>query len=455
MSRNENAGAKPVSKPDDAGSKSRRDFIRASGMAVAAGGVLAGGLSVARGAHSFGSDTIKIGLIGCGGRGSGAAVQAMNTSGGGVKLVAMADAFENRLQQSFRTINGKHPDKVDVPMDRRFIGFDAYKSVLESDIDMVLLATPPGFRPLHFEAAVKAKKHIFMEKPVAVDAPGVRRVLEANKSALEHNLAVAVGLQRRHERAYMETIQKLQDGAIGDINLTRAYWNGGGVWVRPRENGQTELEYQMRNWYYFTWLCGDHIDEQHIHNLDVINWLKNGYPVSANGMGGRQVRNGTDNGQIFDHHFVEFTYEDGSKMYSQCRHIRNCWNSVSEHAHGSKGTADISGGKIYDTAGKLTWKTEGARGGHQQEHHDLFAAIRGGARPNEAEYGAKSTMTAILGRMATYSGQKINWDVAINSDLALADVDAFKGYDDEAPVKPDAEGRYEVAMPGDKNRRYF
>ncbi len=442
------AGQKAAESQRAQAGNTRRDFIRTSSLAVAAGGVLAGGLSVARGAHPYGSDTIKVGLIGCGGRGTGATDQAMNTSGGDVKLVAMADAFENRLQQSYRTINGKHPDKTDVPKDRRFTGFDAYKNVLECDIDMVLLATPPGFRPLHFEAAVNAGKHVFMEKPVGVDAPGIRRVLEANETAKAHNLAVAVGLQRRHERAYMETIAQLQDGAIGDINLTRVYWNGAGVWVRPREDGQTELEYQMRNWYYFTWLCGDHIDEQHIHNLDVGNWLKNGYPVEANGMGGRQVRTGLDNGQIYDHHFVEFTYADGSKMFSQCRHIPGCWNAVSEHAHGSKGTADISGGKIYDQEGKLTWNTNGSRGGHQQEHHDLFAALRRGDRPNEAEYGAKSTMTAILGRMATYSGQKVTWESAINSDLMLANVDELTSYDDTAPVLPDDAGAYEVATPG-------
>ncbi|MFP6620353.1 MAG: Gfo/Idh/MocA family oxidoreductase, partial [Pirellulaceae bacterium] len=344
-----------------------------------------------------------------------------------------------------------HNEKVVVTKDQQFVGFDAYKNVLESDADLVILATPPGFRPLHFEAAVKAGKNVFMEKPVAVDAPGVRRVLAAAKVAKEKGLSVQVGLQRRHEVAYKETIGQLQDGAIGDINLMRAYWNGGGVWVRPRQESQTELEYQMRNWYYFNWLCGDHIDEQHIHNLDVINWLKKGFPVSAQGQGGREVRDGKDHGQIFDHHFVEYTYGDGSKLFSQCRHIRNCWNSVSEHAHGSKGYADIGGGKIYNTKGEMTWRTQGKRGGHQEEHHDLFRELRAGRIPNEAEYGAKSTMTSILGRMATYSGKNIKWDDAINSPHSLADVDSMKNYDGEAPVKPDADGNYPIPKPGTTN----
>jgi predicted dehydrogenase len=414
---------------------------------IVAGGAAANTLSVARGAHAFGTDTIKVGLIGCGGRGTGATIQALNTKGE-VNLVAMADAFGDRLQSSFRSIQSKHGAKVDVPEDRRFVGFDAYKQVLQADIDMVILATPPGFRPLHFEAAVKAGKHVFMEKPVAVDAPGVRRVLAAAQEAKKKDLAVAVGLQRRHEVAYKETIAQLQDGAIGDINLTRCYWNGGGVWVRPRQAAQTELEYQMRNWYYFNWLCGDHITEQHIHNLDVMNWLKNDFPVEANGQGGREVRDGIDHGEIFDHHFVEFTYADGSKMYSQCRHIRNCWNSVSEAAHGSKGNCDISGGKIYDLSGEMTWNTEGSRSGHQQEHHDLFEVIRRGERPMEAEYGAKSSMTSILGRMVTYSGKKILWEDAINSNIKLADVDSFHSYEDEAPVQPNDEGRYATPIPG-------
>jgi predicted dehydrogenase len=361
----------------------------------------------------------------------------------------MADAFDDRMQASLRGLS-RYGDKVDVPKDRQFTGFDAYKHVLESDIDLVLIATPPGFRPLHFEAAVNAGKHIFMEKPVAVDAAGVRRVLATAKTSKDKNLLVQVGLQRRHEPRYRETIQRLQDGMIGDINLTRVYWNGAGVWTRPRKPEQTEMEYQMRNWYYFNWLCGDHIVEQHIHNLDVINWLKGSAPISANGQGGREVRTGQDNGQIFDHHFVEFTYEDGSKMFSQCRHIPNCWNSVSEHAHGSKGTANISGQLIRDANGEKLWSYgRGGGDGHQQEHHDLFADIRKGILPNEAEYGAMSTMTSILGRMATYSGKQIDMKDALASEIVIAPVDKFTSYDDTPPVVPDENGNYPIPVPGE------
>ena len=426
---------------------SRRNFIKKSSLLVA-GGAVAGQLAVAKSAHAFGSDEIKIGLIGCGGRGSGAADQAMNTEGA-TKLVAMADAFQDKITSSLRGINAKHPGQVDVPAERQFAGFDAYKNVLETDCDIVILATPPGFRPVHFEAAVNAGKHVFMEKPVAVDPAGVRRVLAAAEKAKEKNLAVAVGLQRRHEKRYRETIQRLQDGAIGDIILTRAYWNGGGVWTRPRQAGQTEMEYQMRNWYYFNWLCGDHIVEQHIHNLDVINWLMNGYPVKAQGQGGRQVRTGIDNGEIYDHHMIEFTYADGSKMLSQCRHQRNCWNSVSEHVHGTKGSADIGGARIRDADGKTIYSYgRGGGGGHQEEHHDLFADLRKGIHPMEAEYGALSSMTSIFGRMATYSGQELDWNEALNSEVIASPIDKYTSMDDTPPTTPDEDGRYPIPVPG-------
>ncbi len=435
-------------------SPSRRNFLKGGSMMLAGSAIVGGNLSVARGAHVFGSDMINIGLVGCGGRGTGAAIQALNTTGGGVKLVAMADVFENNIQTAYRTIKGKHPEKVDVD-DNRFIGFDAYKQLLQTDADFVILATPPGFRPIQFEAAVEAGKHIFMEKPVATDAPGVRRILAANQKAKEKGIAVQVGLQRHHEYRYQECIDKLQNGAIGDLLFARAYWNGGGVWVRPRTPEQTELEYQMRNWYYFTWLCGDHIDEQHIHNLDVINWLVQGHPVEAQGQGGRQVRKGVDHGQIFDHHMVEFTYPNGFKLLSQCRHMQGCWNSVSEHVLGSAGSADISNALIRDSKGNKTWQSEAieVKGkGWQQEHHDFFAAIRKGDVPNEGDYGAHSTMTAILGRMATYSGKVVKWDDAINSGIQLADTDAMHSFDDPAPISPDEDGQYPVPVPGSKTK---
>lgn len=422
---------------------SRRDFMKTSATAALGAGLLG---SLSPRAFAGGDETIRIGLVGCGGRGTGAAGQAMNTKGP-TKLVAMGDVFPDHLQRSHRSLARQHSDKVEVPEDRQFIGFDAYQKVLDSDIDLVILATPPGFRPIQFEAAVKAGKNVFMEKPLASDAPGVRRILEANKLAKKKGLAVAVGLQRRHEDRYKQTLQRIHDGAIGDVVALRVYWNGGGVWDprKTRDEVRSEMEYQVRNWYYYTWLCGDHIVEQHIHNLDVGNWVKGAYPVTAYGVGGREVRTDPKYGQIFDHHDVEYVFEDGSRMFSQCRHIRNCWNSVSEHAHGTKGTADLSG-FIAPYDGEKWRYGRGGGGGHQQEHHDLFADLRAGRTPNEGDYGAYSTLTAIMGRMATYSGKPIQWDDALNCKKSLLP-ETF-AWDAEPPVLPDENGRYPVPVPG-------
>ena len=436
-------------------STSRRTFLRNSSLLVAGGAMVGGQISIARAAHAFGSDTVKIGMIGCGGRCTQAVQQAMNTTGGEVKLVAMADAFEDRLAGSLRGIKGQKPKNVDVPQDKQFVGLDAYKGVVASDCDIVFMASPPGFRPVHFEAAIAAGKHVFAEKPVAVDAAGVRKFLAANEEAKKKGLAVAIGLQRRHERKYMATVKAIQDGAIGDIVLARAYWNGDKPWWKARQDGQTEMEYQMRNWYNFNWVCGDHIVEQHIHNLDVINWIKNGYPVTAQGQGGCQYYTGKEFGEIYDHHFVEFKYADGTVMLSQCRHQPDTWTSVSEHCHGTKGYADVSGSKIYDAEGKIIHnfspRTEEERDlsqGHQQEHHDLFADLRAGKIADEGEWGAKSTMTAILGRMATYSGKPIKWDDALKSEVVISPVEKYTSFADTPPTLPDETGYYARPTPG-------
>jgi predicted dehydrogenase len=369
----------------------------------------------------------------------------------------MADTFSDRLEGSLKVLQAQEglKDRIDVPDDRKFVGFDAYQKAIDAGPDLVILATPPGFRPIHFEAAVKAGKHVFMEKPVATDAPGVRRVLAAAEESKKKNLGVGVGLQRRHQKIYLETIKRLQDGAIGDMVAARVYWNGSTPWVHKREDLEkkygrklSEMEYQMRNWYYFTWICGDHIVEQHIHNMDVINWLKGAYPVKANGMGGCQVRKGKDYGETFDHHAVEFEYADGSRMFSQCRHIPNCWTSVSEHVQGTKGTCDIGRGSIKFTQGE-PWRYRAATRDpdpYQVEHDDLFASIRAGKPINEAEAGAKSSMTAILGRMCTYSGREITWDAAINSKIDLQP----EQYSFDATPKsvPDADGLYPLPVPG-------
>jgi predicted dehydrogenase len=431
---------------------SRRYFLKTSTVAATAAAAVSS-LNAVQAAHTSYDETVRLGLIGCGGRGTGAADQAMNTEGP-TKLIAMADAFDDRMQGSINTLSRKHKEKVDVPKERQFVGFDAYQKLLDQDIDIVLIATPPGFRPLHFEAAVNAGKHVFAEKPVAVDAAGVRRFLAAVEESKKKNLLVQIGLQRRHERAYMETIDRLQNGAIGNIVAARAYWNGGGVWTRNRQEGQTEMEYQMRNWYYFNWLCGDHIVEQHIHNLDVINWLMGTHPVKGQGQGGRQVRTSKEHGEIYDHHMVEFSYGEtpygnDTLMLSQCRHIQKCWNQVDEYAHGSNGFCHIGAARIFDNKGNEVWSYgRGGRGGHQQEHHDLFADLRAGKRPNEGEYGAHSTMTSIMGRMCTYSGQELTWDQAINSDVVISPVEKFHSFTDTPPVLPNEDMTYDIPMPG-------
>jgi len=420
----------------------RRGFLSSTGATL--GAVAATGLVTDRLAFAQASDTLKIALVGCGGRGSGAANQALSVPG--TKLIAMADAFKDRLEGSLNNLKQSKGAQVDVPPDRQFVGLDGFKQAIAL-ADVVILATPPGFRPFHFEEAIRQGKHVFMEKPVATDGPGVRRVLAAAEEAKKKNLKVGVGLQRHHQPGYLETLKRLHDGAIGDITSLRVYWNDGGVWVNPRKPGQSEMEFQLRNWYYFNWLCGDHIVEQHIHNLDVGCWIKNAYPVRAFGMGGRQVRTAKEYGEIFDHHAVEYEFADGTRMYSQCRHIRGCWSSVSEHCVGTKGDADVSG-HIIRAKGADAWRFRGQRGvdPYQQEHDDLFAAIRANTPYNEAFNGAKSSLVAIMGRMSTYSGVPIDWDAALNSNISLApDTLAWNA----APKsQPDAEGFYAIAVPG-------
>lgn len=398
------------------------------------------------GVFGAGDTSIKLALVGCGGRGSGAANQALN-AGEDVKLVAMADVDPDRLLSSLSSLRKLHPDRVDVPPERQFEDFDGFKKAI-AEADVVILATPPGFRPQHFEEAVRQGKHAFLEKPVATDVPGVKRILEAAKLARTKGLKVGVGLQRRHQPGYQEAVKRIRDGAVGDIRAMRCYWDGNAREGKERLPGESELAYQIRNWYYFTWLSGDHIVEQHIHNIDVMAWIKGQHPVRAQGMGGRQVRNLKINGQIYDHHFVEFEYADGTRMYSQCRQIRGCWASVSEHVTGSMGTANLGNSKAFTIEGKNPWvhRLKQREDGHQLEHYPLFDAIRNNKDHFEAETGAYSTMTAILGRMATYSGKVVEWDEAMTSNLKL--VPDIRNWQDTPPVMPDDEGWYPVAVPG-------
>jgi myo-inositol 2-dehydrogenase / D-chiro-inositol 1-dehydrogenase len=422
--------------------QSRRDFLKSSAGVVAASTMAGSFLSSA--VYAGADETLKVALIGCGGRGSVACVQALSTAGP-VKLIAVADAFEDNARSSIASIKAKHPNRVEVAEDHIFVGFDAYKKALATDADVVILATPPGFRPIHFEAAVAAGKQIFMEKPVATDAPGVRQVLAANEIAKQKNLKVAVGLQRHHEPKYIETVKRIQGGELGKLELMRVYWNGDRPWVRPRKPGQTEMEYQMRNWYYFLWLCGDHILEQHIHNLDVANWVKGGPPIRAQGQGGRQVH-GKESGEIYDHHSVEFTYPDGMTLISQCRQMPNCWNSISEHAHGPGSYAEISAGMINKADGTKWHWTEDHTDPYQIEHDDFFAAIRNNKPYTEVVNGAHSTMTAIMGRMATYSGQEIHWNQALNAQISV--MPTKFDFHADPPTLPDEDGSYPIPHPG-------
>jgi predicted dehydrogenase len=433
----------------------RRGFLRTTG-AAAAGGALLGTLSPERFAHAVGgTDELKVALVGAGGRGSGACNQALSTyEQGPIKLVAIADVHEDRLKGALGNFQKTHGARVDVPQERQFLGFDAYKKAIET-CDVAILATPPGFRPMMFEEAIRQGKHVFMEKPVATDAAGVRKVLAAAEEAKKKNLKVGVGLQRHHHAGYIETLKRIHDGQIGDIVAMRCYWNGNRPWQNKRADLEkkygrklTEMEYQLRNWYYFTWICGDHIVEQHIHNIDVINWVKKGPPVKAHAMGGREISNGgPDDGEIYDHFAVEFEYADGSICNSFCRHQKvPDWNSVSEHVVGTKGRCDVSGHKIF---GENQWrfKPEGApKDPYQQEHDDLFAAIRNNTPFSEAEYGAASTMTAILGRMAAYSGKALDYKTALESKIELLPKEL--GFDKPAPVNPGPNGLYPRAVPG-------
>ena len=423
---------------------SRRSFLVGSTQTLA-GAALVGSLTLSRSAHAAGSDEIKVALIGCGGRGTGAAVQCLNVPDR-IKLVAVADAFLDRAEAAAQQLKKHHPDRVDLPRERIFSGLEAYQQALGCGADLVLLCEPPGFRPAHYRAAVEAGKHVFMEKPVCIDAPGFRSVMETNQLADQKKLKVVVGLNIRHDPRYGETVQRIHDGAIGPLRLLRAYGNNAGVWVRQRQPGQTELAYQMRNWYYFVWLSGDLNVEQHVHMLDLANWAKgNQHPVEANGMGGRQVRKGKDFGHIYDHHFVEYTYADSTKLYSQCRHMANVWGSGSVDLHGLQGTANC-GGRIE---GPQAWTYSGPKvEGHQQEHIDLIKAIRADAPHNEGYYGATSSMTAVLGRMATYSGQVVRWDDAVAK--GPDEMPAQLAWDAPPRILPDAVGSYEhaVAVPG-------
>ncbi len=396
-------------------------------VATAAGAAALLSYGRVRSAQAAGSDEIRVGLIGCGGRGTGAAEQALRAASG-VKLVAMGDLFKDRLEGSLKALSSKGlGDAVSVAPDHQFVGFDAYEKVIASDVNYIIIATPPGMKAHQIKAAVAAGKHIFTEKPMAVDGPTMRACFEAGAEAKKKNLALGVGLQRHHSPRYLESMKRIHGGALGEIVSGRCYWNMGSLWMKPRKPEWTDMEWQFRNWLYFTWLSGDHIVEQHIHNIDVISWGIGAHPVAAVALGGRQVRTETAYGHIFDHFAVDFEYPKDVHVMSLCRQIPGCENDISEHLVGTKGRFDSKvaqdGGSERGfgiTTGKKMWQApKDPRDPYLQEHIDLIESIRKGKPYNEMQAAGESNMSAIMGRMAAYTGKRVTWEQALNSKESL------------------------------------
>jgi predicted dehydrogenase len=417
----------------------RRDFLAVSAGLASASLLLPGVLPAV---HAAGSDTLRIGLIGCGNRGTGAAEQALKADSN-VKLVAMGDVFKDKADDCLKRLRG-HDEiggKIDVKPECCFDGFDAYKKVIASGVDVVLLTTPPGFRPIHLKAAVEANKHVFCEKPMAVDAPGLRSVMASGREAKRRNLALVAGFCYRYERAKREVMKRVHAGAIGEMVALQCTYNTGALWHRKREAGWDDMTWQLRNWPYFTWLSGDHICEQACHSLDKMAWaMKDEPPIKAVGTGGRQTRTEPEYGHIFDHHAVVFEYKSGVKLFHCCRQQKHCKVDVSDHIFGTLGTAHIMSHVI---TGKNPYrhrrKPDDRDDMYQNEHNDLFASIRAGKPINDGEWMAQSTLMAIMGRMATYTGQEITWEMALNSKEDLSPARYEFG---PLPVAP-------VAQPGE------
>jgi myo-inositol 2-dehydrogenase/D-chiro-inositol 1-dehydrogenase len=372
---------------------------------------------------------LRAGVIGCGGRGTGAAINFLN-SGPNLQIVALGDTFKDRVDKCKASILKEKGQ--DVPEDKCFVGFDAFQKVLEAGVDIVILATPPSFRPEHLAAAVAARKHIFSEKPVCVDPTGARSVMATALKAKELDLTIVTGTQRRHQRDYVAAWQKVQEGNIGDIVSGNVYWNGGKLWHTEPVKEWTEMEWMIRNWVNWCWLSGDHIVEQHVHNLDVMNWFTGSHPVKATGMGARHRR---VTGDQFDNFSVDYVFENGMHFHSMCRQINGTPSNVSELIFGSDGyvhTADRKMCTIYDKQGQVKWEfadylvdkdgkpTHNVKvNPYDQEHIDMVTAIRTGKPVNELENTAISTMTAIMGRVSTYTGKDTTWDEMMNSDMKL------------------------------------
>lgn len=398
----------------------RRSFLQKTGAAFIGGTIT---MNLANPSRAFGAkkDTLKIALIGCGGRGTGAALQALKADPD-VVITMMADIFSDRLEESYNALVDELPDKVKVNKENKLLGFDAYKKVIESDVDVVLLTTPPAFRPDHFTAAINAGKHVFCEKPVAVDAPGVRKVLAAAKKAKEKNLSVVSGFCFRYDYSKRAFFERLRKGLAGDITSISTVRNGGQLWTKPRQPQWSEMEYQMRNWMYYNWLSGDFILEMMVHSLDLMSWAMNDQlPVKAIGTGGRQVRVEEIYGNIYDHFAIEYEYKNGIKGFHFSRQQEGCYNTNHVDVAGTLGRGKLIVGQgAPEISGKNKWTYKGEENNmYQTQHDELFAAIRKGSAINDGEKMANSTMLGVLGRMVAYTGQTITWEEAINSNEVL------------------------------------
>jgi len=359
---------------------------------------------------------LKAGIIGCGGRGSGAAMDFLN-AGPNLTVVALGDVFQDRvdsLQEKLKNDKG-----IEVPDENCFVGFDNFEKVIDAGVDVVILATPPKFRPEHFEAAVRARKHVFMEKPLAVDSAGIRQIITASKMADSQGLKVVTGTQRRHQHNYVNLWKEINNNGIGHIVSANVYWNGGKLWHRDNNPSWSEMEWMIRDWVNWCWLSGDHIVEQHVHNIDVANWFLGGHPVKAVGFGSRQRR---VTGDQYDNFSVDFIYEDGRQVHSMCRQINGCANGVYETFHGTKAMATTAGGRnqIVDAEGNQLFQAEGSETSpYVQEHINLVTCIRQNIPFNEAEATAESNLAAIMGRVSAYTGKEVTFDEMMNSDMKL------------------------------------
>lgn len=401
-------------------SVSRRTFIQTTAVATAA-------FALHGGVRASGSDVIRVGVIGCGGRGTGAARDCLRGSDG-VEVVALADLAPDRVARCRGELakaaqaDPAFAARLKITDENCFSGFDAYQKVIASDVNLVILAAPPFFRPSHLAAAVAAGKHVFAEKPVAVDSAGIRSVLDTYRQAKQKGLGIGVGTQRRHQTEYLEVIGRIHGGAIGDVMSGQVFWNQGGLWNLDRQPAWTDAEWQIRNWLYFTWLSGDHIVEQHVHNIDVANWVIGAHPVRAIGTGGRQARTDPKFGHIYDHFAIDFEYPNGARVMSMSRQMPGTRGRIGEHFIGAKGAAEMKNEGTAEIRGANAWKWQAPEkrvNPYVQEHTDLVASIRAGKPLNELQTVAESTLTAIMGREAAYTGQEVTWEEALNADLDL------------------------------------